>query len=673
MIVTSKGMLKIQGLSAMLGEPVFYHLNPRVKLSHQTHVAGWGRKASFEDAKAFAARHHLQLVCLEDGFIRSLGLGKSGAQALSIVKDTTGIYFDSSKVSDLESLIYQSENPQNNEKAKQVIHTIKTHGITKYNQNFVALDAHQFAAQKNILLIDQTFGDQSIKYAGASAHTFKLMLKQALDDHPDATIWIKTHPDVVAGKAKGHYDFDDFAMPRVKIIAEPYNPYELLNYIAEVYVVSSHLGFEALMNGNRVKCFGVAWYTGWGLTLDDHAPMDLVQGRRSKNKSLNHLFHCAYMQYASYVSPITGEKCEIETILELLITNQYFQKRLAGYKSAYGFSGWKKKFIRDFLNFQRSEIDFYRFTLPNRQPPVIAWGKKAKLLVAKDYKNVWTVEDGFIRSHGLGANLVRPYSLVFDDVGIYYDATKPSRLENILNQIELDTEQQRRAQKILDKLIQLNITKYNVGDAKNLQRPNAKQVLLVTGQVEDDLSVQLGGLRIKTNLDLLKAVRQKNPDAYIIYKPHPDVHAGLRVGQISESTILEYANQIELTASIVECFEISDELHTISSLSGFEALLRGVNVYCYGMPFYAGWGLTIDVEKCNRRNKQLNLNELIYGVLVRYALYNLPETERFGIPLVNVEDVIDAVFKEREMGVSSPILKSTFAKLRAKLVYGRKK
>ena len=38
---------------------------------------------------------------------------------------------------------------------------------------------------------------------------------------------------------------------------------------------------------------------------------------------------------------------------------------------------------------------------------------------------------------------------------------------------------------------------------------------------------------------------------------------------------------------------IVDEVHTLTSLTGFEALLRGIEVHAYGGPFYAGWGLTM--------------------------------------------------------------------------------
>jgi capsular polysaccharide export protein len=115
-----------------------------------------------------------------------------------------------------------------------------------------------------------------------------------------------------------------------------------------------------------------------------------------------------------------------------------------------------------------------------------------------------------------------------------------------------------------------------------------QKVILVVGQVEDDLSIQLGGIDIKTNLALIQEVRRNNPAAYIIYKPHPDVEEGLRKGKLTWDEIKQLVNKIENNVAIVTLFEYIDELHTITSLSGFEALLRNITVYCYGMPFYAG-------------------------------------------------------------------------------------
>lgn len=620
-------------------------------------ILGWGRKKSFFTAQVYAQKHGLKAICLEDGFIRSLGLGKEGCPPLSLAVDSVGIYFDSTIESKLENLILEPESTEINRRANQAIHQIIQYGITKYNQKFSQINSAQFACHvKNILVVDQTYGDQSIKYSGAEESTFQMMLKRACHDHPDATIWVKTHPDVIAGKAKAHFSKQDLNHPNIKLITAKINPIELLKQVDDVYVVSSQMGFEALMCGKKVHCFGVPWYAGWGLTNDIYAPLKVLNGRRNQQKSLEHLFACAYFKYARYVNPITAQKCELEDIIQLLIPNIEKQKRLDSSYIAYGFSSWKKQFINAFLGFPKLDLRFNRYLKPSPSANVIVWGKKAKKLKALNYKNITTVEDGFIRSVGLGAKLIKPCSLVFDDVGIYYDATQPSRLENLLQNSNLNAEQRLRAQRLIRLLIDLNISKYNVGHLQKMDRPANPHILLVVGQVEDDMSIQLGGVGIKTNLALLQKVRENNPNSFIIYKPHPDVQAGLRAGEVQTDDLLEYANQVEVNASILQCFDICDELHTITSLSGFEALIRGIPVHCYGLPFYAGWGLTNDLYSFQRRTKKIDLETLVYITLVEYASYNLINTHVSKIPLVRPEDVIHHIKKQLE----SPLKKASF-------------
>jgi capsular polysaccharide export protein len=64
-----------------------------------------------------------------------------------------------------------------------------------------------------------------------------------------------------------------------------------------------------------------------------------------------------------------------------------------------------------------------------------------------------------------------------------------------------------------------------------------------------------------------------------------------------------------------------DEVHVMTSLTGFEALLRHKPVFCYGQPFYAGWGLTHDRHALLRRTRRLTLDELVAGALLLYPVY----------------------------------------------------
>ena len=239
------------------------------------------------------------------------------------------------------------------------------------------------------------------------------------------------------------------------------------------------------------------------------------------------------------------------------------------------------------------------------------------------------MEDGFIRSVGLGSNFQWPYSLVLDRQGIYYDPTQTSDLETILQQLPQRVDHDelcRRARALREFIVQKGLTKYNVGQSEFSRHwPSDRRVLLVPGQVEDDASVRLGGCGLAGNLALLWEVRRRNPDAFIIYKPHPDVEVGNRKGNMADAETLRVADEIVRDVRMDALLSVVDEVHTLTSLTGFEALLRGVKVCAYGGPFYAGWGLTEDcaTERAflARRTARLTLDELTAGVLLLYPSY----------------------------------------------------
>ncbi|OEF51342.1 hypothetical protein A1OW_09850 [Enterovibrio norvegicus] len=252
------------------------------------------------------------------------------------------------------------------------------------------------------------------------------------------------------------------------------------------------------------------------------------------------------------------------------------------------------------------------------------------------------IEDGFIRSNGLGVNYAMPYSLVFDDVGIYFDATKPSKLENLLNSRYISKELIVRSRCIIESLIKNRLTKYNVGDFESLEVPADKMKILVPGQVDGDASIRFGSPEIKSSIGLLKQVRLEYPDAYIIFKPHPDVVSGHREIEGSIEDFYKIADDVVPNISITHLFEVADEVHTLTSLSGFEALLRGKRVVTYGLPFYAGWGLTVDKLSCSRRSRKVTIEELVACSLILYPTYLNPTT---GLE-ITIEETIEAISKE---------------------------
>ncbi len=237
------------------------------------------------------------------------------------------------------------------------------------------------------------------------------------------------------------------------------------------------------------------------------------------------------------------------------------------------------------------------------------------------------VEDGFIRSIGLGADCVPPLSIVVDDLGAHYDPSHPCRLEQMLALDQPDPAKLDRARALCEIIAASGISKYGVGGTRLPRPAGEKRHILVTGQVEDDRSVLLGGAGLASNHELLRRVRASNPDAYILYRPHPDVVAGHRKGDISSDAALALADAIDPGNAISDLIAMVDEVHVLTSLAGFEALLHGKVVVTHGVPFYAGWGLTTDLAPIPaRRERSRSIDELVAAVLIDYPRYIDPVT-----------------------------------------------
>lgn len=588
-------------------------------------VAVWGYRPSAEKPAALAKAAGVPVVRLEDGFIRSLGLGVQGCPPLSMVIDHLGMYYDASTPSTLEQLIQDSAGNQAlSDEAEAMMRAIVDEDLSKYNQAppFVAPEPMPNA----VLVVDQTFGDVSVTKGNASADSFQQMLEAAKRENPYAEVWVKVHPDVLCGKKSGYFTSikND---PRVRWFAEDVSPQSLLRHMQKVYVVTSQYGFEALMAGKPVVTFGQPWYAGWGLTDDRHPQADALAARRL-HASLVDLFTAAYLRYTQYRHPVTGEPASLGCVVDWLSLQRRHTLARPGTLWAPGLSLWKTAILKPFLKTSTNEVRFAR-QCPHATT-LIAWGTRgeAKWQAQANAQsiNLWRMEDGFIRSSGLGSDLLAPLSLVLDKSGIYYDATRPSDLENLFNASRLSERQIARASALRLQLVRNKVSKYNLGLDWQLPAEAAgKKVILVPGQVEDDASIATGALSINTNSDLLRTVRERNPDAFIVFKPHPDVLVGNRKGQIPAEDAARWADCQALDADIIQCIQHADELHTMTSLSGFEALMHGKKVFCYGMPFYAGWGLTQDEHTLSRRHRQLSLDDLVWQTLIAYPTYIHPQ------------------------------------------------
>lgn len=580
---------------------------------------GWGHQPNALPLQKFAKNAPSQFIRIESGFVGFIGHPAKKAVPVSLIKDMQGMYYDSRTPSEFENLMHKPCTDELIARAIKLRHLFIKHGITQYSC-YPSAQSHLLPRHRwimdapYVLLIDQAAGDQTIAGAQASEASFLHMVCAAKQRYPHACIIVlgvldkhlRPHKNSVLSGLKHHPDLSSATW-----LNETYHPHALLRHAQAVYTVSSQLGFEALLLDKPVYCFGLPFYAGWGLT------QDTLTIPRRKPSTLNQLIAAALIVYPIYYHPVLKRQATPEEIFEL-IHQQNLKPRTSSKLYAFDFSLRKRPFIPAFATKIADQVVFIKHPPKKLRPTenLLIWGYQYP-----EYEDAIRVEDGFIRSSGLGSNFSYPASLVFDDLSLYFNAYKPSRFLKLCNTLNLQPSDEQRGEQIMRLLRQHDVSKYNLQQRGTFVRQSSLQrVVLVVGQVDNDASILKGSPYIKSNEALLQAVRQDEPDVYILYKPHSDVLAGNRIGQVTDECMRKCVDEVMVECQLSTLYPHIDALHTMTSLSGLEALIRGVRVITWGQPFYSGWGLTEDRHP-PVREQEMNLAQLVYVAFVEYAYY----------------------------------------------------
>ena len=209
------------------------------------------------------------VLILEAGFIRSINTfceqnsPPKYRYDVGFVLDYLTAYYDATKPSYLELMLNDKSlviNDQQMNRAASCIRKIVANHLTKYNCQPIFVPEIGRKGAKKILVVDQSFDN-------------------------------------------------------VYTYTRPINPISLVQYVDKVYVVTSQLGYEALMCNKEVHVFGMPFYAGWGVTHDRQ-----VCSRRTHKRSVEEIFYITYILYSFYVNPEKQVPCEIEEAIDILIS-----------------------------------------------------------------------------------------------------------------------------------------------------------------------------------------------------------------------------------------------------------------------------------------------------------------------------------------------------------------
>jgi len=414
----------------------------------------------------------------------------------------------------------------------------------------------------------------------------------------------------------------------VPVLAGPVDPWHIAEAAGQVWAGADHeLTLVGALAKRPIRCFGQGRFSE--CANDEEGLVRTVQRDLG-----GWTYRCPFA--GNSITPIRAGEILSEW-RKLVDSNRTVA-------AAFGVAPWKRPTVGPLL-WDGSAGPRYARQIPDSREPrsqVVAWKSRTPsgLLGDLDRSTLQLIEmeDGMIRGRGLGANCIPPLSVVLDNRGIYFDPSQPSDLEQILESADIDDELIARAARLRHRIVEEAISKYDSGAAPK-GRSVGKRKILVVGQVDDDRSILSGGGG-QTNLELLQRARSIEPEAWLIYRPHPDIESGHRKGHIADKVALGHADEIDRGGSIISLIEAVDEVHCITSLAGFEALLRGTPVTTHGVPFYAGWGLTRDLGSIpSRRTRRRSLDELVAATLILYPRYVDPVTRLPCSPEILVERI----------------------------------
>ncbi|MEY8215881.1 MAG: hypothetical protein RPR97_15530 [Colwellia sp.] len=291
----------------------------------------------------------------------------------------------------------------------------------------------------------------------------------------------------------------------------------------------------------------------------------------------------------------------------------------------FGFSKWKKYWLEDYvdqpvyLDRFNSYISFFMDLVnPYEKTTLYVWSYKDKKIFSSNLLfNVIRVEDGFIRSKGLGSDKIKPLSLIFEKSDyLYFDSNGKSDIDTLISDVALTRSEKENSKDLLSSLKKNPISKYNL-DCASIEVDGA--AVLVIGQVEDDQAIIYGG-GFQTNLELVELACKENPEKKVYYKRHPDVTSGNRIAEKRFDEILRLSTVIEQSLDIRDVSNKFDVSYVNTSLMGLEILIHGGSVRTVGKPFYWGLGLTDDyLPRCH---VPIAIEELVYKVYVIFPDYH---------------------------------------------------
>src|SRR5215472_3362526 len=314
-----------------------------------------------------------------------------------------------------------------------------------------------------------------------SAPVLAAMLDAALAEHHPGQVVILA-PEMDGRLGPPARFLSDATARGCTVITRRVDPWEAVERAACVYAAGGETGFLALLAGTRVRCFADSFYSGWGITTDE-----ATLSQKPFRRTVDEIFAGACFLATRYLDPYRVKAASFEDTLEIVDAWRSIEAANRRIAVCVGMSFWKRRQVTDFLRSNGRTPAFRRTTRATlarvRAQPgaaIAVWASRipAGLFQASEARGIplIRIEDGFVRSVGLGSDFMPAASLVLDSRGMHFDPSVYSDLEHLLAETDFDAALISRARDLIAQLVRRGVTKYNLSNtAPSIQWPVGKR------------------------------------------------------------------------------------------------------------------------------------------------------------------------------------------------------
>ncbi len=153
-----------------------------------------------------------------------------------------------------------------------------------------------------------------------------------------------------------------------------------------------------------------------------------------------------------------------------------------------------------------------------------------------------------------------------------------------------------------------------------------KKVVILDEEKQNRFKLKKVMASEKTFFEMISAAKKNHPGAAFFLLEPKTVRSDKKKGYLRKVAEANGVQVLQNDVSSISILSQADVVYTVASQLGLDAIFLGKKIYCFGMPFYAGWGLTKDSIKLDRRNVKRSREEIFAAFCLFMTRYRHPIT-----------------------------------------------